>query len=41
MAGWLHVVSKTEKQFLDDAVFAAERAKSCPARKKRGVACCP
>jgi len=23
----LHVVSKTEKQFLDDAVFAAERAK--------------
>ncbi len=27
MAGRLHVVSKTEKQFLDDAVFAAERAK--------------
>lgn len=27
MAGRLHVVSKSEKQFLDDAVFAAERAK--------------
>jgi len=27
MTGRLHVVSKTEKQFLDDAVFAAERAK--------------
>lgn len=27
MAGRLHVVSKTEKQFLDDAVFAAERVK--------------
>jgi len=27
MAGRLHVVSKAEKQFLDDAVFAAERAK--------------
>lgn len=27
MSGRLHVVSKTEKQFLDDAVFAAERAK--------------
>lgn len=27
MAGRLHVVSKTETQFLDDAVFAAERAK--------------
>lgn len=27
MAGRLHVVSRTEKQFLDDAVFAAERAK--------------
>lgn len=27
MAGRLHVVSKTEKRFLDDAVFAAERAK--------------
>jgi len=27
MAGRLHVVSQTEKQFLDDAVFAAERAK--------------
>jgi len=26
MAGRLDVVSKTEKQFLDDAVFAAERA---------------
>lgn len=26
MAGRLHVVSKAEKQFLDDAVFAAERA---------------
>jgi len=28
MAGRLHVVSKTEQQFLDDAVFAAELAKS-------------
>jgi len=27
MAGRLHVVSKPEKQFLDDAVFAAARAK--------------
>lgn len=27
MVDRLHVVSKTEKQFLDDAVFAAERAK--------------
>lgn len=27
MAGRLHVVSKTEKQVLDDAVFAAERVK--------------
>lgn len=27
MTGRLHVVSKAEKQFLDDAVFAAERAK--------------
>lgn len=27
MAGCLHVVSKAEKQFLDDAVLAAERAK--------------
>jgi hypothetical protein len=27
MAGRLHVLSKPEKQFLDDAVFAAERAK--------------
>jgi len=27
MAGRLHVVSKTEKQFLDNAVFAVERAK--------------
>lgn len=27
MASCLHVVFKTEKQFLDDAVFAAERAK--------------
>jgi len=27
MAGRLHVVSKAEKHFLDDAVFAAERAK--------------
>lgn len=38
MAGRLHVVSKTEKQFLDDAVFAAERAKgkklSCPEKKE-------
>jgi len=28
MAGRLHVVSKTEKQFLDNAVFTAERAKA-------------
>jgi len=34
MAGWLHVVSKTEKQFLDDAVFAAERAKG---KKQKAV----
>ena len=38
MAGRLHVVSKTEKQFLDDAVFAAERAKgkklSSPEKKE-------
>lgn len=27
MAGRLHIVSWTEEQFLDDAVFAAERAK--------------
>lgn len=27
MTDRLHVVSKTEKQFLDSAVFAAERAK--------------
>lgn len=27
MTGRLHVVSNTEQQFLDDAVFAAERAK--------------
>jgi len=27
MVGRLHVVSNTEKQFLDDAVFAAECAK--------------
>lgn len=27
MSGRLHVLSKSEKQFLDDAVFAAERAK--------------
>lgn len=27
MAGRLHVVSTTKKQFLDDAIFAAERAK--------------
>jgi len=27
MAGRLHVVSKAEQRFLDDAVFAAERAK--------------
>ncbi len=40
MSGRLHVVSKPEKQFLDDAVFAAERAKgkSCPVRKKKR--CC-
>lgn len=40
MAGRLHVVSKTEKQFLDDVVFAAERAKgkklSGPEKKR----CC-
>lgn len=40
MAARLHVVSKTEKQFLDDAVFAAERAKgkklSGPEKKR----CC-
>lgn len=40
MADRLHVVSKTEKQFLDDAVFAAERAKgkklSGPEKKR----CC-
>ncbi|WP_161806103.1 MULTISPECIES: hypothetical protein [unclassified Pseudomonas] len=38
MAGRLHVVSKTEQQFLDDAVFAAERAKwkklSVPEKKE-------
>jgi hypothetical protein len=27
MAGRLHVVSDSEKQFLDDAVFVAERVK--------------
>jgi len=27
MAGRLHVVSKHKKQFIDDAVFAAERVK--------------
>ena len=40
MSGRLHVVSKPEKQFLDDAVFAAERAKgkklSGPEKKR----CC-
>lgn len=37
MAGRLHFASRTEKQFLDDAVFAAERAKgkNCPVRKKK------
>jgi hypothetical protein len=40
MTGRLHVVSKAEKQFLDDAVFSAERAKgkklSWPEKKR----CC-
>ena len=37
MAGRLHVVSKTEKQFLDDAVLQrnGQKAKSCPCRKKK------
>ncbi|MBT8500649.1 hypothetical protein DH20_16640 [Pantoea agglomerans] len=39
MAGRLHVVSKPEKQFLDDAVFAAERAKGkkLSGPEKKGV----
>lgn len=40
MSGRLHVVSKPEKQFLDDAVLRqrGQKAKSCPARKKKR--CC-
>ncbi|MFK3882489.1 hypothetical protein [Pantoea agglomerans] len=40
MACRLHVVSKPDKQFLDDSVFAAERAKGKAlwSGKKRGVA---
>jgi len=40
MVGSLHVVSKPEQQFLDDAFFAAERAKGkkLSGMAKRGIA---
>jgi len=40
MAGRLHVVSKNEKQFLNDAVFAAERAKAKKLSGPKKKRCC-
>ncbi|MEG3110643.1 hypothetical protein SC127_07840 [Pantoea sp. T14] len=40
MAGRLHVVSKKEKHFLDDAVFAVEREKGKKLSGPEKKECC-